>query len=100
MCRHNPPNKPMEHTTEHFQPAHSSVEEIEINLERYLFALKFLKDKVVIDLGCGAGMGTYLYSLVAKKVYAVDYNAQALEEARQWPYTPGKVEFLHLDLED
>lgn len=90
----------MEQTTEHFQPDHASLLELEINLERYLFAAQFVTDKVVLDLGSGSGFGTYLYSLLAKKVYAVDYDARAIEEAKRYPFPEGKVEFLHLDLED
>lgn len=89
-----------EPTSEHFSPRATSIAEVEVNIDRYIFALQYLKDKVVIDLGCGAGLGTYFYAMVAKKVYAVDYSAQALEHARHFPYEPGKVEFLHLDLED
>lgn len=87
-----------EHTAEHFAPFHSNVDEIAINLDRYVFAMKYLKDKVVIDLGCGAGLGSWLYATVAKKVYAVDYDVHALEEARSMPFPPGRMEFLHLDI--
>lgn len=89
-----------EPTGEHFSPRSTTLPEIEVNLDRYLFALQHVKDKVVIELGCGAGLGTYLYSMLAKKVYAVDYSAQALEHARSFPFEPGKIEFLNLDLED
>ena len=90
----------MEPTGEHFSPLKTDLLEVEVNLDRYLFAMQYLKDKVVIDLGCGAGLGTFLYSMVAKKVYAVDYDAKTLDFAKQYPYAPGKVEFIHLDMRE
>lgn len=86
--------------SEHFSPQQTDLVEVEVNVDRYMAALKHLEGKVVLELGCGAGLGTYLYSLVAKKVYAVDYDKRAIEEASRFPFPPGKVEFLHLDLED
>lgn len=90
----------MEQTTEHFSPRNTGFEELEVNLERYMFAGQFLKDKVVLDLGCGAGLGTYIYSMFAKKVIAVDYDSLAIEEAKAMPYPAGKVEFIHGDITD
>jgi len=57
----------MKETSEFFIPAQAGFKEVIVNLERYLFAMNFCKDKVVLDAGCGCGLGTYLYSLVAKK---------------------------------
>lgn len=89
-----------EPTGEHFHPHKTGLMEMQVNIDRYFFALQYLQDKVVIDLGCGAGLGTYLYSMVAKKVIAVDYNAAAIEHARKFPFAPGKVEFMNLDIRD
>lgn len=88
----------MDHSTEHFTPAHTSPIELEINLDRYAFVLPFLKDKIVVDLGCGSGLGTYFYSLFAKHVYAVDYDAVAIEETHKWPFPRSNVDILHLDI--
>ena len=90
----------MEHSTEHFTPLHTDLGEIQLNIDRYLFALQYLEGKTVIDLGCGSGLGTFLYSMLAKKVYAVDYDAKTIEYAKRYPYAPDKVEFLHLDLRE
>jgi predicted RNA methylase len=89
----------MEPTGEHFTPIQTDLYEIEVNVERYMFALPHVAGKTVIDLGSGCGMGTYLYSLLAEKVYAVDYDVHALDEAKKWPYPKNNVEFLHLDIE-
>lgn len=88
----------MESSGEHFTPVKTSPVELEINLDRYLFAINYIKDKTVIDLGAGAGLGTYFYSLFAKHVYAIDYDKLALEEANKWPYPRPNIDFLHLDI--
>jgi len=68
-----------------------------LNLERYYYAMQFCKDKNVVDMGCGIGLGTYLYSLVASKVVAIDYSQGAIDYAKLFPVK--NVEFLKLDME-
>lgn len=93
-------------------PTESTTYEIKINIERYLYALQFCKDKVVMDASCGAGLGSYLYSLQAKKVIAVDLNDTALEYAKKYPHSreifgnidgkwvdQDKIEYIKKDLE-
>lgn len=87
-------------STEHFTPQKTDFYELDINLNRYMFACEFLEGKTVLDLGCGSGFGTYLYSLLAEKVIAVDYDANAIEEAKKWPYPKNNVEFIHGDITD
>ena len=84
---------------ERFYPTLSNPYEIKVNMERYLFALQFLKDKVVLDAGTGSGLATYLYSLVAKHVYSVDYSDEAQRYAKLYPFDPRKVTFIKADLE-
>ncbi len=86
-------------TGEQFTPNQSTPYEIKINLERYLFALQFCKDKIVLDAGCGVGLGTYLYSLVGKRVIGVDHNDDALKDCQQYPIQKDKVQFIKADLE-
>jgi SAM-dependent methyltransferase len=86
------------HKGERFVPNGAHPIEIDLNLERYLFAMHECKDKVVLDLGCGFGLGTYFYSLVAKHVYAVDYSPDAIAAAAQYPYPNNNVSFTQLDL--
>lgn len=74
-----------EKTGERFIPTDSNKTEVAVNLERYIFALHFVENKTVMDLGCGSGLGSYLYSLVAKKVYAVDYDQTALDSVNSYP---------------
>ncbi len=87
-------------TSEHFTPRKTDILELQVNLDRYAWALNFCEGKTVLDLGCGAGMGTYFYSLVADKVIAVDYDKHAIEEASKWPFPKQNVEFIHGDITD
>lgn len=45
--------------------------------QRYEYAVEkgYVTNKVVADLGCGVGFGTFLLSSVAKYIYAVDLTA-------------------------
>ena len=73
-------------TGECFVPEASNPYEIEVNVERYLYAMQFCKDKIVIDASCGAGIGTYFYNLVAKEVYAVDNQLEHLRNMAKYPH--------------
>lgn len=87
-----------EHTGERFSPTASDIAEIDVNLRRYLAVLPHIKGKNILDLGCGNGLGTYLYSLVAQSVFAVDRSSEALAYAHLWPFEPNKVAFERYDL--
>lgn len=89
----------MEPSGEHFSPLKTILPEIELNLDRYLFAMPFIQGKTVLDIGCGCGLGTFFYSMLATKVYALDYSMEALDYARKFPFAQGKVEFIHFDVE-
>lgn len=79
-------------------PDQSSPYEIKVNLERYLFALPYCQGKIVLDAGCGAGLGTYLYSLVASRMLAADHNDKAIEYAKGFPHRQD-VNFVKADFE-
>ena len=50
---------------------------------RYNFAKRFVKNRVVIDLGCGVGYGTFMLAKArAKKVYGIDIDNDAIEYAK------------------
>ncbi|MBN2804337.1 MAG: methyltransferase domain-containing protein [Deltaproteobacteria bacterium] len=51
------------------------------HLGRYLFAKKLAKDKVVLDLGSGAGYGSYELSKVSKSTVGIDIDPEAVEYA-------------------
>lgn len=52
-------------------------------LERYVFATKWLDRKKVIDAGCGEGLGTFIYSLAAKEIFAIDKSQGAIKKAKK-----------------
>jgi len=50
---------------------------------RYLYATEFVEDRVVLDLGCGCGYGTYeLAEAGAKLAVGIDNSAEAIDYAR------------------
>lgn len=57
--------------------------ELEHHVARYSWAFKFCEDKHVLDVGCGAGYGSFLLSWVAREVDAVDSDPVAIEVARE-----------------
>jgi len=83
---------------ERFIPTDAGSYEVKVNLDRYLYAMKHIAGESVIELGCGAGLGTYLYSLVASRVTAYDYSQAALTLTARYPYDSNKVRLVKQDL--
>jgi len=52
-------------------------------LGRYLYSLKYLKNKTVLDCACGLGWGSFLISDYPKKLLSIDLNKNALEFAKK-----------------
>ena len=62
-------------------------------LARYMFASKFTKNKTVLDIGTGVGMGArYIALNGAKKVLGIDYSKSAIECAKD-KAIPNNLEF-------
>ncbi len=74
----------MKFTGERYIPGDPECEEIRFEHEsRYHFASEFVKDKVVADMGCGAGYGCkILLEFGAKSVYGLDISLETLKYAR------------------
>jgi len=53
------------------------------HVARYAWALQFCRGAEVVDLGCGAGYGTYMLSWVAAKAVGVDVNQGTIDYARE-----------------
>lgn len=53
-----------------------------MHLARYRFTEKYIKNKRVLDFGCGSGYGSFELSRVAESVVAVDISPEAVEYAR------------------
>ena len=49
---------------------------------RYLYALRFVTGKRVLDVGCGDGYGAAFLSLAASEVLGVDLSESAVQQAR------------------
>ncbi len=59
---------------------------IEPSISRYKFVLKYVKDKSIIDIGCGARMGPYILSEAASNVVGIDNSEEAIQFCkRKWP---------------
>jgi len=53
---------------------------------RYKFALRLVKDKLVLDIGCGARMGPFILLGSARKVAGIDISKEAVGYAlKKWP---------------
>jgi len=70
------------------------------HLARYNFAINFVKGKTVLDVGCGAGYGTYhLAKCGAKKVIGIDISDEAIRFAKR-NYILENLEFRVMDIMD
>ena len=56
---------------------------IKISTARYHFSLPFLKNKIVIDIGCGARRGPKIACAVASKVIGLDISTEAIVYCRR-----------------
>ena len=70
-------------------------------LGRYIYSIKYVKNKCVLDTGCGFGWGSYLISDYPRKIVSIDINDNALNFARE-KWNDKKLNFLRhsvLDLD-
>lgn len=68
-----------------FQPLQPSFVEIED-----------VRDKVILDIGCGYGRMLAWFSLYTKKSYGIDVSRKILNEAKQFIIKNGKIENIKL----
>jgi len=54
------------------------------HIERYNIAMKYCNNKVVLDVACGCGYGSYMLSGVAKSVVGIDNSQDAIDYANQY----------------
>lgn len=68
-------------------------------LGRYLYAIKYIKRKSVLDAGCGLGWGAYLISEYPSELIAIDINKKSIDFAdKNW--NDKKVTFRHNSILD
>ena len=63
------------------------------HLHRYKFAKEFVKDKMVLDLACGEGYGSFLLSATAKEVVGIDINKETITHASS-KYLKNNLRFI------
>jgi len=63
---------------------------------RYLFVQQIIKNKIVLDAGCGVGYGSFLLAEGGpKKIYALDKSKEAIDYGKI-KYSHNRIEF-HID---
>lgn len=72
----------LEFTGERFVPELEGEIEIE-HMNRYTFAREFVSGKDVIDIACGEGYGSELFSRTAKSVLGVDIDKETINHAKK-----------------
>jgi len=80
----------LEHTGERFLPGTRGSAEIAYDhIARYRLAERYVEGKITVDLGCGAGYGTYSLSKFTTDILGVDLSREAVAYA-DWSYgVPG-----------
>ncbi|HHS13285.1 MAG TPA: class I SAM-dependent methyltransferase [bacterium] len=62
----------------------------------YEYVQQFVKDKIVIDAGCGTGYGCDILAKKAQSVYGVDYDSQAIAYCKK-NYAAPNITFVEMD---
>lgn len=70
-----------------------------IMLSRYLYTIKYIKNKIILDSGCGLGWGSYLISHYPEEIISIDINAKALDFAKK-TWNDIKLNFLECSVLD
>lgn len=73
----------LEFTGERVVPGKTPYLTYQEHINRYAFASKFIKNKIVLDVACGTGYGSYyLIKIGAKKVIGLDISSDAINYAK------------------
>lgn len=82
-------------------PGHKGTKEQLTRLyQRYRFALQFCKDKEVLEVACGGGMGLGYIARVAKKVVGGDIDKNILKYPLEHYKGRDKIELREIDAQD
>lgn len=72
----------LENTGERYLPgAEGTTEQSYDHISRYRLAERYVADKEILDMGCGAGYGSHALSAVARHVTGVDLSEEAVTYA-------------------
>lgn len=66
------------------------------HLYRYVYAISHIYNKSVLDASAGTCYGSFLLSMVAKKLICADISKEALEEGKKLPFC-SPVEYIVAD---
>jgi ubiquinone/menaquinone biosynthesis C-methylase UbiE len=83
----------MKYTGERYLSNLDSPETSYEHWHRYLYSTLFCKDKVVLDVACGEGYGSYLLSKYSKKVVGIDIDYDVINFASR-EYINNNLEFI------
>jgi O-antigen biosynthesis protein len=73
----------MEFTGERFIPKKTGCPGLaQEHWHRYYMAAEYVKDKIVLDIACGAGYGSHFLSNYAKEVVGMDISEESIEYAK------------------
>ncbi|MFA6001947.1 MAG: class I SAM-dependent methyltransferase [Thermoleophilia bacterium] len=85
----NPPPKEYHHTIERVCPDFPD-ENFDNHVRVYEFGMQFVPGKDVLDVGCGTGYGSHLFSTKgARSVLAIDFSDEAISYAKDHYSHPG-----------
>ncbi len=82
----------MEFTGERYLPILDTADISYEHWHRYLYASQFVKGKIIVDIGCGEGYGSFLLAQNAQRVFAIDNNYDTIKLAAN-KYTADNLEF-------
>lgn len=69
-------------TNIHYAGRFKSMDEVPISCSSYIrydYFKKYCDNKIVVDIGCGGGQGTYLISRIAKFIYGLDFVQENID---------------------
>ncbi len=66
------------------------------HLFRYNYVKPYIKNKIILDIGCGTGYGTNFLSKYASKILGVDISENAIKFC-QSIYSGKNLNFIHID---
>lgn len=78
----------------------TGYETLQLHLDRYQYAARFLKKGACADIACGTGYGSFLlatqYAHLVDRIMAVDIDAPSIEWARS-RYSHPSIEYIQSD---